>query len=94
LSRARKEYNGENSITVGRMFTWSVVKGNGKVVPFHAMKAYRGRRGIAPLIFNLSLDGGEWLALHLGHFTPRKEAGYPLNGRLCGPCCWSGHFGG
>jgi len=70
-----------------------VVKGNGKVVPFHAMKAYRGRRGIAPLIFNLSLDGGERLTSHLGHFTPRKEARYPLNRRLGGPWSWSGHFG-
>jgi hypothetical protein len=26
----------------------------GKVVPVHTMKAYRGRRGIGPLILNLS----------------------------------------
>jgi hypothetical protein len=31
-----------------------------KVVPVNAMKAYRGSRGKAPLIFNTALDGGEW----------------------------------
>jgi hypothetical protein len=46
------------------------------------MKTYRGRRGITPLILNLSLDGSEWLTSHLGHFTPRKEPQYPLNRRL------------
>jgi len=68
-----------------------VVKGNG--VPVYAMKAYRGRRGIAPLILNLSVDGGKWLSSHLGHFTPRKEPWYPLNRRLGGPWSWSGHSG-
>jgi hypothetical protein len=50
-----------------------VVKDNGKVVPVHAMQAYRGRRGIAPLILNLSVDGVEWLSSHLGYFTPRER---------------------
>jgi hypothetical protein len=30
------------------------LKGKGEVFPVHAMKAYRGRRGIAPLLLNLS----------------------------------------
>jgi hypothetical protein len=42
----------------------------GQVVPFHTMKAYRGNRGIDPLILNLALGGGECLALCFGHFTP------------------------
>jgi len=71
-----------------------VVEGNGKVVPVHAMKAYRGRRGIALLILNLLLDGDEWLTSHLGHFTPRKEPQYPLNIRLGGTWSRSGHSGG
>jgi hypothetical protein len=30
------------------------IKYKGKVVPLHAMKAYRGNRGTAPLLLNLS----------------------------------------
>ena len=40
----------------------------GKVVPVHTMKAYRGRRGIGPLILNLSTRW-KWVA----NFTSRKE---------------------
>ena len=32
------------------------------------MKAYRGRRGTAPLILNLTVVGGEWLI----HFSGNK----------------------
>ena len=71
-----------------------MVTGNGKVVPVHAMKAYRERRDIAPLILKLSLDGDEWLPSHLGHFTPRKEPRYPLNGRPGGLWSQSEHSGG
>ena len=42
----------------------------------HAMKAYRGSSGIAPLILNLDTRGIEWLASRPGRFTPRKEAGW------------------
>jgi hypothetical protein len=42
------------------------------------MKAYRGRRGIAPLILNLSLDGGKWLSSHLGYFTPQERTMVPI----------------
>jgi hypothetical protein len=37
-----------------------LVRGKGKVDPVHAMKAYRGSRGIALLVPNLTVDGGEW----------------------------------
>jgi hypothetical protein len=33
---------------------YKTIKGKGKVVPVHAMKAYRGSRGIALLILNFS----------------------------------------
>jgi len=36
----------------------SKVKVKGKVAPIHVTKAYRGSRGIAPLIFNLSTRCG------------------------------------
>lgn len=42
----------------------------GQVVPVHTVKTYRGNRGIAPLILNLALGGGECLALCFDHFTP------------------------
>lgn len=32
---------------------WTLVKGKGKGVPGYVMKAYRGSRDIAPLIFKL-----------------------------------------
>ena len=45
-----------------KMFTLkyehSKVKVKGKVAPIHVTKAYRGSRGIAPLIFNLSTRCG------------------------------------
>jgi len=34
----------------------------GKVVAVHALKAYKERRGIAPLIFNLAVEGSKWSA--------------------------------
>ena len=37
----------------------------GKVVPIHAMKAYRGSGGIAPFLFKLS-----WLEVGTMHHTP------------------------
>jgi len=39
--------------TVTLKYEHSEVKVKGKVAPIHAMKAYRGSKGIAPLIFNL-----------------------------------------
>jgi hypothetical protein len=51
----------------------------------HATKAYRGSRGIAPLILDLELDGGEWSASRLGRFTAGQEPRYPLLRRLEAP---------
>jgi hypothetical protein len=34
---------------------FTLIKGAGKVVPVHAIKAYRGSRDIAPLILNLGI---------------------------------------
>jgi hypothetical protein len=36
----------------------------------HAMKAYWGSRGIAPLILNFGARWGEWPASRSGRFTP------------------------
>ena len=36
------------------------VKVKGKAFPFHAMRAYRGNRGIASFILNLAPDKNEW----------------------------------
>jgi len=44
--------------TVTLKYEHSKVNVNGKVAPIHIMKAYRGNRGIAPLIFNLSTRCG------------------------------------
>jgi hypothetical protein len=57
------------------------------------MKAYRGSRGIAPLILISVLDGCEWSTSRLCRFTPGKEPGYPFNGRLFGSQSRSGRFG-
>jgi hypothetical protein len=54
-------------------------------IPFHTLKAYRGSRSIAPLIFNLDARC-EWLISHPSHFIPGKEPLCPLNRRLGGPC--------
>jgi hypothetical protein len=35
-------------------------KCKGKVVPVHAMKAYRGSGDIVHLFLTLALDGGQW----------------------------------
>lgn len=62
-----------------------------EVAPVHATKAYRGSRGIAPLLTS-ALCGGEWSATCPGHFTPRKEPWYLLNRRLDGSQRCSGLF--
>jgi len=42
-------------------------KVNGKFLPVHALKAYRGRRSIAPLV------GGQWLTSRSGRSSPEKS---------------------
>ena len=51
--------------------------------PVHAMKANRGRWGIAPLILNLGTRL-TWSVARPGCFTLGKETRYPVNGRLGG----------
>ena len=59
------------------------IRSHGKVVPVHAMKAYRGRRSIAALILNL---GTRWRRVF--NFTPRPlyvgERTVALTGRRRG----------
>lgn len=64
----------------------------GRHVPDHAMKAYRGRRGTAPIILNLSTSGGQWSTSHWDCFTSRKEPWHPLSSRMGGPHTQSGIF--
>ena len=37
------------------------------------METYRGSRGIAPLILNLTLDGNNWSTSQTSSLSPRKE---------------------
>ena len=52
------------------------------------MKAQRGRRGIALLLYsflNLNARWGGWLTPHPGRYFTRKKTQYSLYRRLCGP---------
>jgi len=51
------------------------------------MKAYRGNRGVDPLILNFGTR--QWEVYN----TPRKELQYPLNRRLGRPQQQSRYFG-
>ena len=66
--------------------------GYGDVVPVHDIKTYRGSRGMAPLIRNSALDGGEWSTSRTGRFNPGKERRYTLNRRLGTDQSRSGRF--
>jgi hypothetical protein len=70
-----------------------LIEVKGKVVPFHAVKVYRGCTCIAPLNRNLGIRWKEWSNSHPGYFTPRKETQYPLNRWLGGPQSQCGHPG-
>ena len=63
-----------------------------KLFPAHAMKTYRGSRGITPFLTS-ALDGSEWLTSRPHRLIPRKEPRYPLNMRLDGPQSRYGRFG-
>ena len=66
-------------------------KGKDKVVPEHATKAERGRRGITPHILNpCSKMSGQFQALFA--FTPGRKTGYPMNRGLSGYQNRSGRF--
>ena len=57
-----------SKILVAVVFTWCVIcshiKGKCKVILVLTMKAYRGSRGVAPLILNLGTRWCKWSALH------------------------------
>jgi len=48
-----------------------------KAAPFHAVKACRGSRCIAPLILDFGASGREWSASRPGRFTPQAKATAP-----------------
>lgn len=60
----------------------STPKGECDVVPVlnsaHHRQGVCDVRGTAALIFNPVLDGGEWLALRAGRFTPEEKAPIPI----------------
>lgn len=68
-------------------------KGKGKVFSVHAVKAYRGTRGIVPLILNLRTNGGQWWSLCLLTLAAGKSTQYLSNRRLDEPQSWFGCFG-
>ena len=50
-----------------------------------------GSEGVVPFILNICAEWSEWLALHLGHFTPQENRSWhPLNRRPAGPQSGSG----
>jgi hypothetical protein len=57
---------------------------NGKVGTVRVVKAYRGSRGIAPLILHLGADAGELSTTYPGRFTPWEELRYPFSARPAG----------
>ena len=56
-----------------------------KVFPVHDMKAYRGRRGTAPLTLNFDSRPRQVVNFYTGRFTSGKEPRYPLHRLLGGP---------
>jgi hypothetical protein len=64
-----------------------------KVFPVSAMKVYREVAVKVDSFLILALDGGDWLASRLDHFSTGKEFLCPLDRRLCGPKSRSGRFG-
>jgi len=63
-----------------------------EVIPLPTIKAYDGRKGIAPLILNLAPDGDEWSTSCPCHFIPEKEPRYPRSTKMGGPQSQSGCF--
>jgi len=61
-----------------------------QTVCMHAMKAWRGNWGKAPLILNHGTRGRWCLVIHLGCFVPEEKSRYSLSRRLCRHKCWSG----
>ena len=64
-----------------------------KLQSVHAIMAYKGITGIAPLILNFRARWGELSTSRSGRCTPGKEPRYPLNRRVGGPQSRSGRLG-
>ena len=64
-----------------------------KPFPVHAVKAYNGSEGIAPLILNLCLDEGACSDSRHAHFIPGNETPYLLYRMPSGLKSLLGHFG-
>ena len=64
-----------------------------KFVPVHAMMAYAGSRGIAPLFLNLDASGGDLSDSRPGRFTLGKCPRCQLNRRLFRSHCRYGRLG-
>jgi len=47
-----------------------MLKDKGKIVPVHAMKAYRRCTNTDPLLLTLAMNGGEQATSHPNCFTP------------------------
>jgi hypothetical protein len=66
-------------------------KSKGKLLPVHTMKIYSGCRGIAPLILNLGTRWRWVVNLAIRPLYLLEKPPYPLNRRLAGLQCRSGH---
>jgi hypothetical protein len=64
-----------------------------KVFPVSAMKSCREVEVKVDSFLTLALDGGDWLASRLDHFSTGKGFLCPLDRRLCGLQSQSGRFG-
>jgi hypothetical protein len=58
-------------------------KGQGELVPAHAMEACRWPEVQFHSFLTSTLDDSEWSTLLPGRFTPGKEPRYPLNSHVC-----------
>ena len=62
------------------------VKGKGKDWPRRGYEGPEGeQRYSSTLSLTSALDGGGWLTLRPGSFTPGNDIQFPLYGRVCGP---------
>ena len=83
--------NHQNPLPLHRV----ILKGDGKVVPFHAMKAFTRSGGIAPLILNHGTMMVTSHQLHVLASLPQgKNPWHILNGRPPPhPNSWTEHYG-
>ena len=88
--------NGDDSLIVQSLVKVTMRvhhKGQGQLIPHHAMKAHRTADVQLHSFISLDLDEDEWSTTGPGSLTPVKEALHPLNRRLGGPQYPSEQFG-